>query len=84
MPVNPATLQERRAQYADIESGFKAVSDRDFDALAESEARYIPKFRPIERLRDRIIEERDARLSGLGEEGTGKDQVALARAKCSG
>ncbi|WP_411705419.1 phosphoribosyltransferase [Edaphovirga cremea] len=41
---SPETLQALREKHGDIESDFLAATGHDFDALIESETRYISNF----------------------------------------
>ena len=51
------TLQELREKHGDIEPDFQAATGYGFDALTESEARYLANFKPADILRTRIAEE---------------------------
>lgn len=51
------TLKSLREKHGDLESAFKAATGYGFDALTESEARYLANFKPAESVRDRIIAE---------------------------
>lgn len=71
------TLRALREKHGDLESDFRAATGYGFDALTESEARYLANFKPSERVRTRILEERGRRRQALGESTTGEvSQVA--------
>lgn len=50
-------LSTLRQKHGDLENEFRAATGYGFDALTESEARYLAKYEPAQRLRDRIAEE---------------------------
>lgn len=50
------TLKALREKHGDLESDFKAATGYGFDALTESEARYLANFKPTQSVRDRILE----------------------------
>ncbi|WP_289241301.1 hypothetical protein [Delftia sp.] len=54
---SPETLASLRQKHGDLEDQFRTATGYGFDALTESEARYLARFEPAERLRDRIAEE---------------------------
>jgi hypothetical protein len=56
--IQPSTelLSQVREQYGDIESDFRAATGYGFDALTQSEARYLAKHNDAESVRNRIIE----------------------------
>ncbi len=56
--IQPSTelLNQVREQYGDIESDFRAATGYGFDALTQSEARYLAKHNNAESVRNRIIE----------------------------
>jgi len=54
---SPQTLDSLRQKHGDLENEFRAATGYGFDALTESEARYLAKYEPAQRLRDRIAEE---------------------------
>lgn len=52
-----ATLQKLREKFSDIEPEFRAITGYGFDALTESEARYIANYKPADSLRVRVLAE---------------------------
>ncbi|QRI92460.1 PLxRFG domain-containing protein [Delftia lacustris] len=54
---SPETLTSLRKKHGDLEDQFRAATGYGFDALTESEARYLARYEPAQRLRDRITEE---------------------------
>lgn len=59
------SLQQLREKHGDLETDFRAATGYGFDALTQSEARYLANYEPAQRLRDRIAAEgRRARESG--------------------
>ena len=54
---SPETLASLRKKHGDLEDQFRAATGYGFDALTESEARYLARYEPAQRLRDRITEE---------------------------
>lgn len=59
------TLEQLREKHGDIEQDFRAATGYGFDALTQSEARYLANYEPAQRLRDRVVEEgRRARAVG--------------------
>lgn len=73
------TLQQLRAKHGDLEDDFRAATGYGFDALTQSEARYLANYEPAQRLRDRIAAEgRRARDAGDQQAPGGVDS-ALAR-----
>lgn len=67
---SPELLSQVRDRFNDIEPQFRAATGYGFDALTESEARYLVKHDDAQRVRDRIIaagnqagNERDAGVS---------------------
>lgn len=54
---SPETLTSLRKKHGDLEGQFRAATGYGFDALTESEARYLARYEPAQRLRDRITEE---------------------------
>lgn len=69
-----ATLRQLRDKFGDIEDGFKQATGYGFDALTESEARYLANFKQADAIRARIAKEsgetarRTAAENGLAEE----------------
>ena len=51
------TLAALRQKHGDLENEFRAATGYGFDALTQSEARYLARYEPAERLRDRILDE---------------------------
>ncbi|MEG0052210.1 MAG: phosphoribosyltransferase, partial [Comamonas sp.] len=51
------SLASLRQKHGDLENEFHAATGYGFDALTESEARYLARYEPADRLRDRISEE---------------------------
>lgn len=54
---SPEILATLRQKHGDLEDQFRAATGYGFDALTESEARYLARYEPAQRLRDRIVEE---------------------------
>lgn len=73
LKLSPETLKILRERYGDIESEFRAATGRGFDALTESEGRYLAKHGTPDAVRARILAEGYARNSGTLPEGLGKD-----------
>lgn len=78
---SPDTLKALRDKHGDLEADFRAATGYGFDALTESEARYLANFKPAQSVRDRIIAERDAARYGQGQGDAGglTDGPAFAR-----
>jgi hypothetical protein len=53
------TIKALRDKHGDLEPAFKAATGYGFDALTESEARYLANFRPADAVRTRILAARD-------------------------
>lgn len=51
------SLASLRHKHGDFENEFRAATGYGFDALTESEARYLARYEPADRLRDRISDE---------------------------
>ena len=83
--LQPSTevLDQLRGKLGDIENDFRAATGYGFDALTQSEARYLANFSPVDTLRARILSEGNAARQPLAEKGTGQPQ-ALSRGKASG
>lgn len=64
---SPETLSALREKHGDLENDFRAATGYGFDALTESEARYLTNFKPADAVRDRILAERDKGRDGDGE-----------------
>ncbi|WP_315128084.1 PLxRFG domain-containing protein [Comamonas antarctica] len=54
---SPETLAALRQKHGDLENEFRAATGYGFDALTQSEARYLARYEPADRLRDRILDE---------------------------
>jgi orotate phosphoribosyltransferase len=52
---SPELLGQVRERFSDIETSFRAATGYGFDALTESEARYLVKHDDAQRVRDRVI-----------------------------
>jgi hypothetical protein len=73
MQPSSETIRKLRAKHGDIETDFRAATGYGFDALTESEARYLAAYEPAQAIRDRVaaqLEQRRADEAG---------QVALSR-----
>ncbi|WP_120967051.1 phosphoribosyltransferase [Comamonas sp. lk] len=68
-----ATLASLRQKHGDLENEFRAATGYGFDALTESEARYLARYEPADRLRDRISAEGHRSRAGenTGNAGSG-------------
>lgn len=64
--LSPETLSELRARYGDVEQSFREATGRGFDALTESEGRYLATHGTPDAVRDRIFAERHARVERAG------------------
>lgn len=53
--LSPETLTALRERYGDVESDFRAATGRGFDALTESEGRYLVKHDSPDAVRSRIL-----------------------------
>lgn len=75
--IQPSTqlIEQLRAKFGDIEPQFQAATGYGFDALTESEARYLTNFKPPDTVRARIIEAGYAALKGrdAGDSGPAKN-----------
>jgi len=71
--LSEGLLTQLRERLGDVENDFRRATGYGFDRLTESEARSLVKFRPLDRVRNRILEEGNARRDGLdeGPEGQG-------------
>ncbi len=63
LKLDALTLGKLKQQYGDIENDFREATGYGFEALTESEARYLANYKPAQAVRDRILEERDAAVS---------------------
>lgn len=55
--LSEQTLTDIRTRFGDLENDFATATGRRFDALTESEARYLVKFKQADTVRARILEE---------------------------
>lgn|GEM_PF-2050573 len=69
---NNKTLAKLREIHGDSEDAFREALGYGFDALTQSEARYLANFKPANKVRTRILEERDSRRNEAGA-GAGRD-----------
>ncbi|WKL18674.1 PLxRFG domain-containing protein [Comamonas testosteroni] len=69
------SLASLRQKHGDLENEFRAATGYGFDALTESEARYLARYEPAERLRDRITAEGNASRAGEDPGNSGPDGV---------
>ena len=51
------TLSALREKHGNLENDFRAATGHGFDALTQSEARYLTNFKPADGVRDRILAE---------------------------
>lgn len=75
--LSPETLKTLRERYGDIESEFRAATGRGFDALTESEGRYLAKHGTPDAVRARVLAEGNARGDGLRGESLGRQEGRL-------
>nr|WP_180319388.1 PLxRFG domain-containing protein [Delftia acidovorans] len=84
---SPEILATLRQKHGDLEAQFRAATGYGFDALTESEARYLARFEPAERLRDRIAEEgrRGGERADQGDprQGDDADDLSFSRSRLS-
>lgn len=73
---SPEILTSLRQKHGDLENEFRAATGYGFDALTESEARYLARYEPAQRLRDRIAAEGRRGRERANEGDSGPDQVA--------
>ncbi|WP_078541243.1 PLxRFG domain-containing protein [Thioclava sp. DLFJ5-1] len=66
-----SAIDRLREKYGDLEQDFRAATGHGFDALTASEVRYLTKFKPAERVRNRILAERDAARRALDARAAG-------------
>ncbi len=57
MRAEQQTLDHLRQKHGDLEARFRTAIGHGFDALTQSEARYLGNYEPAQRLRDRILVE---------------------------
>lgn len=77
LALSPETLTALREKHGDLESDFRAATGYGFDALTESEARYLTNFKPATAVRDRILAERGRRRQGVDEGATDQTQGSV-------
>lgn len=84
---SPETLASLRQKHGDLEDQFRTATGYGFDALTESEARYLARFEPAERLRDRIAEEGrragERADQGNPRQGDAGDELSFSRSRLS-
>lgn len=84
---SPETLASLRQKHGDLEDQFRTATGYGFDALTESEARYLARFEPAERLRDRIAEEgrraSERADQGNPRQGDDADELSFSRSRLS-
>lgn len=84
---SPEILATLRQKHGDLEDQFRAATGYGFDALTESEARYLARFEPVERLRDRIAEEgrraSERADQGNPRQGDDADDLSFSRSRLS-
>lgn len=84
---SPEILATLRQKHGDLEDQFRAATGYGFDALTESEARYLARFEPAERLRDRIAEEGrragERADQGNSRQGDAGDELSFSRSRLS-
>lgn len=73
---SPETLASLRQKHGDLENEFRAATGYGFDALTQSEARYLARYEPAQRLRDRIVEAGRAGRAGANAGDPGPSQVS--------
>lgn len=81
LSLSPLPIQKLRECHGDLETTFRDATGYGYDALTESESRYLANFKPAQAVRDRIIEagrqarERSSRSLACAEEwGSGDDR----------
>ncbi|PID44095.1 MAG: hypothetical protein CSB47_11690 [Proteobacteria bacterium] len=57
--LSSETLSKLRSKYGDLENDFIQATGYGFEALTNSEARYLANYSPSEKIRDYILEARD-------------------------
>ena len=83
---SPETLTSLRQKHGDLEDQFRVATGYGFDALTESEARYLARYEPADRLRDRISAEgrRAGERADQGDLGEAEDDgLSFSRARMS-
>lgn len=78
LSLSDETLSQLRERLGDLEGVFREATGYGYDFLTESEARALVKFKPVERVRDRILAQRDARSQRMDEEATGEAEGGLS------
>ncbi|MCY1165191.1 hypothetical protein D9M73_50910 [compost metagenome] len=66
------TLAKLREKHGDIEQDFRAATGYGFDALTQSEARYLASFKPAQAIRDRIAAEAQRAVDGRDADDAGR------------
>ena len=69
-------LASLRQKHGDLENEFRAATGYGFDALTESEARYLARYEPADRLRDRISAEGHRGRAGEDQGNAGPGPLA--------
>jgi adenine/guanine phosphoribosyltransferase-like PRPP-binding protein len=65
--LSAETLSRLREKFGDIENEFRTATGHGFDSLTESEARYLANYKPVERIRTRILAEGNPSGHSTGE-----------------
>ncbi len=63
-----SSIQALRERIGDLEDAFRSATGYGLDSLTQSEARYRANFKPLDKLRSRILEEGRKGGSGRGAE----------------
>lgn len=71
---SPELLSQVRERFQSVEDDFRAATGYGFDALTESEARYLAKHDNAQSVRDRIVEAGRSASVGLDQVGSGSPQ----------
>ncbi|BCX53947.1 MULTISPECIES: PLxRFG domain-containing protein [Comamonas] len=85
--IQPTTesLASLRQKHGDLENEFRAATGYGFDSLTESEARYLARYEPADRLRDRISAEghrgRSGEDQGNADPGSLEDGPLFSRSR---
>jgi orotate phosphoribosyltransferase-like protein len=77
LALNPELLSQVREHFQSVEPQFQAATGYGFDALTESEARYLAKHNSPQSIRDRIIAAGNAASIGANEGNTRFSKDAL-------
>lgn len=75
---SPELLATVRDRYPDVEPAFRAATGYGFDALTQSEARYLAKHKSPESVRDRISAAGEQASAGVDDGAVGQGQVGLS------